>query len=302
MNKAVVIVGPTAVGKTALAVKIAKEFKGALVSADSVQVFKSLDVISGKDKDEFLDVEIYLIDVVSPFEPFSVSQFEKLGKGFIKEITLSGKLPIIVGGTGLYVKSLIDGISTSSVAPDLKLRNNLENLSLAELQKMLKKLSAEAFNGMNESDIKNKRRLIRKIEILSTRIKNHELRIKNNDGFEFLQIGLELPREELRKRIDLRVDKRIKEGALKEAKDLFKNYEKLTQQVKDANGYKQLFEYFLGKTTIEQAMEKWKISEYRHAKNQMTWFKKDKRILWFDADKKNLFEAVSSKIDTFMQG
>lgn len=302
MNKAVVIVGPTAVGKTALAVKIAKEFKGALVSADSVQVFKSLDIISGKDKDEFLDVEIYLIDVVSPFEPFSVSQFEKLGKGFIKEITLSGKLPIIVGGTGLYVKSLIDGISTSSVAPDLKLRNNLENLSLAELQKMLKKLSAEAFNGMNESDIKNKRRLIRKIEILSTRIKNHELRIKNNDGFEFLQIGLELPREELRKRIDLRVDKRIKEGALKEAKDLFKNYEKLTQQVKDANGYKQLFEYFLGKTTIEQAMEKWKISEYRHAKNQMTWFKKDKRILWFDADKKNLFEAVSSKIDTFMQG
>lgn len=302
MNKAVVIVGPTAVGKTALAVKIAKEFKGALVSADSVQVFKSLDIISGKDKDEFLDVEIYLIDVVSPFEPFSVSQFEKLGKGFIKEITLSGKLPIIVGGTGLYVKSLIDGISTSSVAPDLKLRNNLENLSLAELQKMLKKLSAETFNGMNESDIKNKRRLIRKIEILSTRIKNHELRIKNNDGFEFLQIGLELPREELRKRIDLRVDKRIKEGALKEAKDLFKNYEKLTQQVKDANGYKQLFEYFLGKTTIEQAMEKWKISEYRHAKNQMTWFKKDKRILWFDADKKNLFEAVSSKIDTFMQG
>jgi len=302
MNKAVVIVGPTAVGKTALAVKIAKEFKGALVSADSVQVFKSLDIISGKDKDEFLDVEIYLIDVVSPFEPFSVSQFEKLGKGFIKEITLSGKLPIIVGGTGLYVKSLIDGISTSSVAPDLKLRNNLENLSLAELQKMLKKLSAETFNGMNESDIKNKRRLIRKIEILSTRIKNHELRIKNNDGFEFLQIGLELPREELRKRIDLRVDKRIKEGALKEAKDLFKNYEKLTQQVKDANGYKQLFEHFLGKTTIEQAMEKWKISEYRHAKNQMTWFKKDKRILWLDADKKNLFEAVSSKIDTFMQG
>lgn len=302
MNKAVVIVGPTAVGKTALAVKIAKEFKGALVSPDSVQVFKSLDVISGKDKDEFLDVEIYLIDVVSPFEPFSVSQFEKLGKGFIKEITLSGKLPIIVGGTGLYVKSLIDGISTSSVAPDLKLRNNLENLSLAELQKMLKKLSAETFNGMNESDIKNKRRLIRKIEILSTRIKNHELRIKNNDGFEFLQIGLELPREELRKRIDLRVDKRIKEGALKEAKDLFKNYEKLTQQVKDANGYKQLFEHFLGKTTIEQAMEKWKISEYRHAKNQMTWFKKDKRILWFDADKKNLFEAVSSKTDTFIQG
>ncbi len=302
MNKAVVIVGPTAVGKTALAVKIAKEFKGALVSADSVQVFKSLDIISGKDKDEFLDVEIYLIDVVSPFEPFSVSQFEKLGKGFIKEITLSGKLPIIVGGTGLYVKSLIDGISTSSVAPDLKLRNNLENLSLAELQKMLKKLSAETFNGMNESDIKNKRRLIRKIEILSTRIKNHELRIKNNDGFEFLQIGLELPREELRKRIDLRVDKRIKEDALKEIKDLFKNYEKLTQQVKDANGYKQLFEHFLGKTTIEQAMEKWKISEYRHAKNQMTWFKKDKRILWLDADKKNLFEAVSSKIDTFIQG
>ena len=118
----------------------------------------------------------------------------------------------------------------------------------------------------------------------------------------FLQIGLELPREELKKNIDKRVDERLKMGALKEARELFKNYNNLAQQVKDANGYKQLFEYFQGKVSLEKAIEKWKISEYRHSKNQMTWFRKDKRILWFKADRKDLFEAVERKIDLFLSG
>lgn len=296
MNKAVVVVGPTAVGKTALALKIAEKFNGALISADSVQVFKSLDIISGKDKNELLGTEVYLIDVVSPFESFSVSQFENLGKEFIKKIVLSGKLPIIVGGTGLYIKSLIDGIRTSNIAPDLKLREELENFSLDRLQKILKELSEKTFNEMNESDIKNRRRLIRKIELVKNE-RTEEEGEKNN--FEFLQIGLELPREEIRKKIDLRVGSRVKMGAEEEALGLFKNYKNLTQQVKDANGYKQLFEHFLGRTTIEEALEKWKTSEYRHAKNQMTWFKKDKRIKWFEADKKDLFEAVAKEIASF---
>jgi len=308
MKKAVVICGPTAVGKTSIGLKIAKEKNGSLISADAVQVFNTLDIISGKDKDEFGDIPVKLIDIVSPVESFSVSQFEKHAKMEIKSICNAGKLPIIVGGTGLYVKAIVDGIPTSRVKPDFKLREELEILTLETLQNRLLNLDAKTFNSMNESDRKNKRRIIRKIEIAGDGIKNQpaspslggELRIKNENKLEFLQIGLELSREELIKRIDLRVNERIKQGAWKEAKDLFENYDNLTQQVKDANGYKQLFEHFLGNNTLDEAIEKWKLSEYKHAKNQMTWFKKDTRIKWYDAERKDLIEAVSSEIDAFL--
>ena len=300
MKKAVVIVGPTAVGKTSLALKLAKKFNTDLISADSIHVFKSLDIVSGKDKDEFLDINVKLIDVIPPTKSFSVSQFQTLAVKALEEISKEKKLPIIVGGTGLYVKSLIDGIETSEVKPNLDLRRKLEAYSLEELQKKLKSLDKKVFESMNESDRKNKRRIIRRIEIINSRIMNHESRIKKENGFEFLQIGLELPREILKENIDKRVGERIKNGGIKEAKNLFKDYKNLTQQVKDANGYRQLFEHFLGLTSLKQAIEKWKISEYHHAKNQMTWFKKDKRITWFEADKKGLFEAVRKRINDYL--
>lgn len=297
MRKAVVIVGPTAVGKTSLAVKLAKQINGAIISADSIQVFKSLDIISGKDKGELEGLKYYLIDIISPEKPFSVSQFE--GKAS-KILNFLNRTPIIVGGTGLYVKSIIDGLGTSDIKPDLELRQELEAFSLDDLQDKLRSLDKKIFEIMNESDRKNKRRIIRKIEIINSRIMNHESRIKKENEFKFLQIGLELPREELKKRIDGRVEERLKMGALKEAESLFKTYNNLAQQVKDANGYKQLFEYFKGRLSLENAIDKWKFSEYRHAKNQMTWFKKDKRILWFDASEKGTFEAIKDEIDTFM--
>lgn len=295
MKKAVVIIGPTAVGKTSLAVNLAKKYDGVLISADSVQVFKKLDVISGKDKDELEGLDYHLIDVVSPEKSFSVSQFEKKAK---EALNSTDKLPIIVGGTGLYVKSIIDGIDTSSVRPNLKLRAEFEDLSLEKLQNKLKDLDTKIWSQMNESDRKNKRRLIRKIEILMNG-KWQMVKGKKRE-MEFLQIGLEIPRDKLRKAIDKRVEDRLKMGALKEAESLFGSYDKLTQQVKDANGYRQLFEHLLGKTTLEEAIEKWKLSEYKHAKNQMTWFKKDKRILWFNAGKKGNFEAIYAKICEFL--
>lgn len=295
MKKAVVIVGPTAVGKTSFAVKLAKKFNGAIISADSIQVFKSLDIISGKDKSELEGLEYYLIDIVSFEKPFSVSQFEKKAS---KILNFLNKTPIIVGGTGLYVKSIIDGLGTTDIKPDIELRQELEAFSLEELQERLKSLDIKIFENMNESDRKNKRRLIRKIEILIT---NHQPLITHKKDMRFLQIGLELPREALKKNIDKRVDERIKNGAIDEAKKLFENYAKLTQQIKDANGYKQLFEYFQGKVSLEKAIDKWKISEYHHAKNQMTWFKKDKRILWFEAGKKGNFEAISGEIGRFLE-
>lgn len=295
MKKAVVIVGPTAVGKTSLAVYFVEKYEGALISADSVQVFKSLDIISGKDKKELTGLEYHMIDIVSPNESFSVSQFEKLASKTLDTIT---KTPIIVGGTGLYVKAIMDGLDTVGVKPDKKLRRELEGYSLEEIQKKLKSLDNKIWEEMNESDSKNKRRLIRKIEILMNG-KWQKVKGKKRE-MEFLQIGLELSREELKKRIDERVEERLKMGALKEAKSLFQSYDKLTPQVKDANGYKQLFECLTGKNTLSEAIEKWKLSEYKHAKNQMTWFKKDKRIEWFDVSKKGAFEAIDAKIKEFL--
>lgn len=300
MEKVICVVGPTGVGKTDLALRLARIYDGELVSADAVQVFKDLDIISGKDKEEFGNTPVHLIDIVSPEDSFSVSQFEVISRKSIDLIQKNKKLPIVVGGTGFYVKALLDGVDTSVVKPDPKLRSRLESLSLEDVQIMLKELDQYTFNSMNESEQKNKRRLIRKIEILQSGIKNHNLKMKGENDLEFLQIGLELPREKLLKRIDNRVDKRINDGAIEEAKVLFKKYSNLSQQVKDANGYKQLFEHFLGNSDIENAIEKWKLSEYKHAKNQMTWFRKDTRIKWFNIENKNLFESIKGEIDAFL--
>ncbi len=317
MKKVVFIVGPTAVGKTNLGLKIAKHFKGSIISADSVQVYKGLDIISGKDIDTSKDLQkipsirthyfsynkvpIFLIDILKPTESFSVARFQDLGASVIKFLHSKGQVPIIVGGTGFYVKSLTEGIETVNIKPDLRLRSKLESLSLGKLQGMLILLDRKKFGSMNESDSKNKRRLVRAIEIARSdkwlMANGRETGLKD---FEFLQIGLELPRGELKKKIDKRVDKRLKTGGLREVEDLFKNYKNLTQQVKDANGYKQLFEYLLGKLSLEEAVERWKIAEYKHAKNQMTWFKKDSRILWLEATREDLFEAVKWEIDIFL--
>ncbi len=313
MKKVVVIVGPTAVGKTDFAFEIAKAKNGALVSADAVQVFKTLDIISGKDIDISIaqkktsynleyysidDIDVYLLDLVDPTNSFSVSQFQDFGNRALHHIIRENKLPIIVGGTGLYIKSLVDGIETASVQPDFKLREKLHSLELEEIQNMLRKLDSSIFESMNESDKKNKRRLVRKMEIIQSGQRSIE---RSKSEFEYLVIGLKLSRGELKKRISKRVEDRIRNGALKEARKLFKDYKNLSSQVTSANGYRQLFEYFLGEIAYDQAIEKWKLSEYKHAKNQMTWFQKDARVVWFDVGNKSVFESIEQNIDTFLR-
>lgn len=303
MDKVICVVGPTAVGKTALAFKLAKKFNGELVNADSVQVYKGLDIISGKDISNDLpftflkelsisdltvgyfnvdSTPIYLLDVVSPISSFSVAQFQSLGEKVISHIISKGKTPIIVGGTGLYIKSLIDGIPTKDISFDQNLRYKLERLSVEELQKIL---SVKKLSSMNESDIKNKRRLMRAIEIEQSG--PVPILPKPAQGISVIQVGLSSNREQLKQRISKRVDERIKNGALNEAKKLFHIYEKLSPQVKNANGYKQLFAFLKDEITLDEAIERWKISEYQLSKNQMTWFKKDKRVEWFDVENEN---------------
>lgn len=285
MKKALFIVGPTAVGKTALACKISQKIPSVLISADSIQVYKWLDIISGKDHPK--GTEIFLIDVISPFENFSVGKYLRLVKPIIARVLSGNKVPIIVGGTGLYVDSLFTKIDTITIPPNEKLREKLQNKSVEELQIVLRKINPQKISRMNKSDINNKRRLIRAIEVSSSKVPNSKPLF---DKDEILMIGLTASMENLKDRIRKRIEERLKMGALDEARKLFVNYKKLSPQIKSANGYKELFEYLRGGLTFEQAGKQWISADYHHAKNQMTWFKRNKNIKWFDIEEKD-FES-----------
>lgn len=318
MNKALFIVGPTGVGKTNLGLKLSSKFQGSVISADSVQVYKGLDIISGKDIPphsnffdisgkipslnksytigfyDFENIPVFMLDVVPPTYNFSVSHFLDCAIPVTKFIELQNKLPIFVGGTGLYVKSILDGIDTVSIPPNIKLRKKFEHSSIAELAELLKKQNRGRFEQMTSSDKKNKRRLIRSLEILNS--KKKKAISKKLEGYDIFTIGLFCERSKLRKRIEERVSERIKVGAFEEAESLFRNYKNLSPQVQNANGYKQMFEHLLNKTNRNDAIEKWKISEYRHAKNQMTWFQKDARVHWFDISENKFEQKLENEV------
>lgn len=318
MNKALFILGPTGVGKTALGLKLASKFQGNILSIDSVQVYKELDIISGKDippqsffsdiskqfsnlnksytagSYSFNSISVFLLDIIPYTFDFSVSGFLDCALPITEFIVSKNKLPIFVGGTGLYAKALLEGIETESIQPNKKLREDLEKLSIEELASLLKKNNLVRFEQMTSSDKKNKRRLIRNIEIINSPKK--EIVSRRLENYDIFQIALFCDRVELKKRIEERVLARIKQGAVAEAEHIFKNYKNLSPQVKNANGYKQLFEYLLGKATYDTAIEKWKISEYRHAKNQMTWFRKDEKIHWFDILEDNFQTKLEKEV------
>lgn len=253
MNKVLVLCGPTATGKTALAAVLAKKFNGELVSADSRQVYRGMDIVTGKDRPASQqggpDVPIWLYDVADPDEEFSVSHWVKLARGAIADIQKRNKLPIVVGGTGLYIHALIHPFETIDVPPDYPLRKKLGTLSVPELQNLLPGVR------MNQSDWNNPRRLIRKIEI--SRSEKGTARQENK--YDVFVVGLTAPLVMLDKRIDDRFKKRVRQGMKKEIKILFKKYSKELPSM--------------------SALE---LNEHAYARRQMTWFRKQKGIHWFD--------------------
>lgn len=302
MKKAIFIVGPTAVGKTSLAVKINHKISSLLISADSIQVYRGADIISGKDHPK--DVKIELVDIFPPTESFSVRDFVDRVNLLAKKSELKQKIPIIVGGTGMYIKSLFTNIETINIKPDEQLRSKLGDLSIEELQQKLRNLDALKFGDMNNSDKNNSRRLIRAIEVA---LGPSSSRRSQKKATFFLQedvliIGLTTPSQDLRKRIEMRVEERIKAGALDEAKKLFKIYEKLSPQLKAANGYRQMFEFLQGKISWEAAIEHWITADYQHSNAQMTYFKKLSNIEWFEIDKKGFEDKIFKLVNKFVPG
>lgn len=272
LPKIIVVCGPTATGKSDYAVNLAKKINGEIVSADSRQVYKGLNIGSGKiTKKEMLGVPHYLLDVVSPKKVFAVSDFQKLAYKAIDKILSKGKVPLICGGTGFYIDSIVNGNILPNVSPNKTLRKKLKKLSLQELQKRLKKLDSKRYK---EIDTKNPIRLIRAIEITEALGKVPE--IKAEPKYDCEIIYLDFPNEVLKKRIHTRLLKRIKRGMIAEVKNLHKN----------GLSWKRLFELGLEYRYVSLFLQK-HISKFEmiskleseiwhYAKKQRTWFKRYK--------------------------
>lgn len=307
-KKLLIILGPTATGKTDMAIYLAKKFNGELISCDSRQVYKGLDIGTGKlpggevefskhDGYWIIDgVKIWGYDIVSPTYQYTAGDFIKFAEEKINQILKSGKLPILVGGTGFYIKALLEGLSYFNLEVDNKLRNKLNELTLNTLQQKLNELNSEYFTGLNYSDKNNKRRLIRYIEIFKNKKPDESKKDKRLlDDFEVLEIGLTTEREKLYKRIDERVDKRIDNGMIEEAESLYKNGLSLEKMFQLGLEYRALAEYIDGKTTKSEMIKMLKYKIHQYAKRQLTWFKKDKDIFWFDVAKSDFLESVEKK-------
>ncbi|HUW24409.1 MAG TPA: tRNA (adenosine(37)-N6)-dimethylallyltransferase MiaA [Patescibacteria group bacterium] len=297
MNKILTIAGPTATGKTSLAVKLAKEFNAEIVSADSRQVYKGMDIITGKETAE--RVKIWLYDVVEPNQKFSVADFYRLAWGAIQDIWKRGKLPILVGGTGFYVQAALEGIGTMGIEPNWELRERLFHCSVDLLFKTLEKLDPKRSRRMNESDRKNPRRLIRAIEI-ATRVQNSKLKVKSDSSkfknLDKLLIGLTAPLQVLYRRIDERAEERVRMGAEEEIKKLLgEGYDWDNSVLGSTIGYREWRDYFEGKAARDEVIQRWKYDEHNYARRQMTWFRKTLRQVqgkWFDVDEEGWQEKV----------
>lgn len=276
LPKILVIIGPTSSGKTSLSIDLAKKFNGEVISADSRQVYKGMDLGSGKvTKKEMQGIKHYLLDVVSPKTQFSAARFEKLGTKAIKEILKKGKLPIICGGTGFWVDALIYGLP-ASVAPDWKLRKKLDKLSAAELFLKLKKIWPERAKDI---DPHNKRRVIRALEMAMAGKKT--LLVNKQAKYDVLKLGITRSKEELKKRIHTRLLTRIKQGMIQEVSNLHKNGVSWRRLDDFGLEYRFVSRYLRGQINDKSEMIKLlETAINQYAKRQGNWFRRDKEIQW----------------------
>lgn len=293
MNKPIVIVicGPTASGKTALSIELAEKINGEIVSADSMQIYKDMNIGTAKPTvEEMKDIKHYLIDCVSPSVRYSVADFKRDAIYAIEEIIKKGKTPIVVGGTGLYIDSLIYGIEYNEMQVDLEYRNELEKIAeekgLEYLYNLAEKIDKEAMKKISKND---KKRIFRVLEIYkSTGKTKTELELESRQKkvkYNFKVFAINMDRDVLYDRINKRVDIMINDGLIDEVKNLIDKYDEIPTAMQGL-GYKEVVEYFQGKYSKEDMIEKIKMESRRYAKRQLTWFRRNKNILWLDASKK----------------
>jgi tRNA dimethylallyltransferase len=280
--KIIAIVGPTASGKTALSIALAKKYRSEIVSADSRQIYRDMDIGTAKPTvAERESIPHHLLDIKNPDEEYTVADYKRDAVATIKNILHRGKLPILVGGTGLYVDAVIDNLDIPKIKADPELRAEIEK-DIAEngLAAVFKKLIDRDPEAARIVDAKNPRRIVRALEVaILTGEPFTAQRKKNEPLFDALKIGINPPPEILHHRIDLRVDLMLQDGLVNEVETLVKKYGAACA-VLDAIGYREIIGFLNGKMSLEQATDIIKHNTWRYAKRQMTWFKKDKNIRW----------------------
>ena len=285
-----VIGGPTASGKSKLAVELAKKVNGEIISADSMQIYKEMNIGTAKvNKEEMQGVQHYLVDFVSPDERYSVSNFKKDAEKAIEEILEKGKTPIVVGGTGLYIDSLIYGIEFQNEEVDLEYREKLNKIAdekgLESLYKKAQEIDPEA---MKKISINDRKRIIRVLEIYhktgKTKTEQELQSRKNEVKYEYKVFAITMDREKLYERIEKRIDFMIKQGLIEEVKQILEKYHTFPTAMQGL-GYKEVGEYLEGSCTKEEMIEKIKKETRHYAKRQLTWFRKNKETIWLDGEK-----------------
>lgn len=305
-NKIIVILGPTSSGKSEVAIKLAKKFNGEIISADSRQVYRGMDIGTGKVEPDrpgeipiksasggfssgshpFISAGIphHMIDIVSPKTDYNAAKFKEQADKIIADILQRGKLPIICGGTGFWIKAIVDNVTFPEVKPNKELRNKLCNYSTERLYKILQKSDPKRAGTIDRN---NKVRLTRAIEIVRELGRVPALTSPSSHQGEgwgevgFLQIGINIPKEKLYQNIKKRLEARFKQGMIKEVKDLREKYKLSWKKIQSFGlGYYWIPLYLQNKISREELFEKIFQTEKNYAKRQMTWFQKDKRIKW----------------------
>jgi tRNA dimethylallyltransferase len=293
--KILVLLGPTASGKSDMAVEIALQYGGEIVSADSRQVYAGLDIGTGKIMMlEMRGVPHHLLDVVTdPNKQYSVAHFKRDAEKAIDGILSRGKLPILCGGTGLYIQAIVDNVLTPEIVPNTALREELASKTADELFRMLQKLDSKRAETV---DSKNPRRLIRAIEIAKSLGAVPKLP-ERSPKYDSLQIGIQTDKETLRARIEIRLGKRLAEGMIEEVAELHEKGLSFERMDELGLEYRYVAKYLQEKITREEMKKELATKIRQYARRQMTWFKRDKRILWFPLDKK---PDIFAKIEEFL--
>ena len=286
MNKLIVIVGPTGIGKTVLATKLASSLSGEIVNADSRQIYRYMDIGTAKpDPETMTAVKHHLIDVIEPDREFSLAEYQKLAYAAIQDIHARGKLPFLVGGSGLYIWAVLEGWVIPEVSPKLEFRREQEERAekgqAAELYQELKNIDPVAAGKI---DPRNVRRVIRALEVSRFLAQPFsQLQKKRSPPFKSFIIGLTTDRTELYRRADERVDNMIEQGFVDEVRRLLKMGYNLDLPSMSSIGYREIGLYLQGELTLDEAIYKIKVGTHRFIRHQYAWFRlKDERIKWFD--------------------
>ncbi|MBW5456868.1 tRNA (adenosine(37)-N6)-dimethylallyltransferase MiaA [Clostridium sporogenes] len=304
MINLLILAGPTAVGKTDISIKLAKKLNGEIISADSMQIYKYMDIGSAKiTKEEMKDIPHHLIDVVAPHEEFNVASFKTLAEKCIKDIWTRGKLPIIAGGTGLYINSLIYNYDFTDADRDENYREYLNKLSEDKgkeyVHSLLKDIDKESYEKLYPNDFK---RVVRALEVykitgksISEYTKENEKKLYDipyNVNYFVLNMNREVLYERINKRVDIMMDK----GLIEEVKKLESMGYTPDMQSMKGIGYKEILFYLKGDISLDEAIYLIKKGSRNYAKRQLTWFRKDKRSIWIDKDKYRSEEEIVDKI------